>query len=98
VKQEKTHEMFKRAKLVEAIDASRRFIGIAEKAVAELDDWSGRDELSVPSSSKIFAEAKRESLNLSRRLVELLARSTLPEKEKLKTALRILHKPQGDKI
>lgn len=27
--------MFKRAKLVEAIDASRRFIGIAEKAVAE---------------------------------------------------------------
>lgn len=71
MKQEKTHEMFKRAKLVEAIDASRRFIGIAEKAVAELDDWSGRDELSVPSSSKIFAEAKRESLNLSRRLVEL---------------------------
>ena len=37
MKQEKTHEMFKRAKLVEAIDASRRFIGIAEKAVAELD-------------------------------------------------------------
>lgn len=32
MKQEKTHEMFKRAKLVEAIDASRRFIGIAEKA------------------------------------------------------------------
>lgn len=50
--------MFKRAKLVEAIDASRRFIGIAEKAVAELDDWSGRDELSVPSSSKIFASVE----------------------------------------
>ena len=71
MKQEKTHEMFKRAKLADAIDASRRFIRIAEKAVAELDDWGGRDELSVPSSSKIFAEAKRESLNLSRRLVEL---------------------------
>ena len=28
----------------------------------------------------------------------LLAKSTLPEKEKRKTALRILHKPQGDKI
>ena len=27
----------------------------------------------------------------------LLARSTLPEKEKLKTALRILHKPQGER-
>ena len=30
-------------------------------------------------------------------LPELLARSTLPEKEKLKTALRILHKPQGER-
>jgi len=29
-------------------------------------------------------------------LPEMLARSTLPEKEKRKMALRILHKPQGE--
>lgn len=97
MKQEKTHEMFKRAKLVEAIDASRRFIGIAEKAVAELDDWSGRDELSVPSSSKIFAEAKRESLNLSRRLVELRQNYwELCRKEKEKT-MKAKHSKKDDK-
>jgi len=31
-------------------------------------------------------------------LPEMLARSTLPEKEKLKTALRILHKSQGERV
>ena len=31
-------------------------------------------------------------------LPEMLARSTLPEKEKRKTALRILHKPQGERV
>lgn len=70
MKQEKTHEMFKRAKLVEAIDASRRFIGIAEKAVAE---YNG------PRFGECYTQEKATIVS-RQRFDELKDKRIIPEK------------------
>ena len=73
---EKTHEEFRMARLKDAILYAERFIQSANKAYKELFDYinissNNKSYTREPIGSKIFAEARRESLNLSNRLVDL---------------------------
>ena len=72
----KTQVEFRMSRLKEAILYAERFIQSANKAYDELFEYHNLDKKSKsytrePIGSKIFAEARRESLNLSNRLVDL---------------------------
>lgn len=73
---EKTQEEFRMSRLKDAILYAERFIQSANKAYEELFDYinissKNNSYTREPIGSKIFAEARRESLNLSNRLVDL---------------------------